>query len=45
MDALLEKDPDLTAYREMDPDSQKREKFFLTNSINGFIDFLQNKEG
>ncbi len=44
MDALLEKDPDLAAYAKMDPDSQKREKIFLTNSINGFIGFFQEEE-
>jgi len=40
MDALLEKDPDLAAFNKMDPDSQKRERIFLANSINGFIGFL-----
>ncbi len=44
MDALLENDPDLKAFNEMDPDLQKREKIFLTNSINGFIGFFQEEE-
>ena len=44
MDALLEKDPDLAAFNEMDLDSQKRENIFLTNSINGFIGFFQEEE-
>jgi len=44
MAALLEKDPDLAAFHEMDLDFQKREKIFLTNSINGFIGFFQEEE-
>lgn len=44
MDALLENDPDLAAFTEMSSDSQKREKIFLTNSINGFIGFFREKE-
>ncbi len=44
MDALLEKDPDLATFDKMDLDSQKREKIFLTNSINGFIGFFQEEE-
>jgi len=43
MDALLEKDPDLKAFNEMGPDLQKRERIFLTNSINGFIGFFQEE--
>ena len=44
MDALLEKDTDMAAFGEMSPDFQKREKIFLTNSINGFIGFFREKE-
>jgi len=40
---LLEKDPDLKAFNEMGPDLQKRERIFLTNSINGFIGFFQEE--
>ena len=40
VDALLEEDPDLAAFNKMDPDSQKRERIFLANSIKGFIGFL-----
>jgi len=43
MDALLEKDPDLAAFNKMDPDSQKRERIFLANSINGFIGFFKGE--
>ena len=42
VDSLLEKDPDLEAFELMDPDTQKRERFFLTNSVRGYIGFLQN---
>ena len=44
MDALLENDPDMAAFSEMSQDFQKREKIFLTNSINGFIGFFREKE-
>ena len=44
MDALLEKDPDLAAFADMDTDSQMRERIFLTNSINGFIGYFREKE-
>lgn len=43
MDALLEKDPELAAFKEMGPNIQKREKIFLTNSINGFIGFFREE--
>jgi glyoxylase-like metal-dependent hydrolase (beta-lactamase superfamily II) len=42
VDSLLEKDPDLKAFMLMDPDTQKRERFFLANSVRGYIEFLRN---
>jgi len=42
VDSLLEEDPDLRAFQFMDPDTQKRERFFLANSVRGYIEFLQN---
>ena len=39
---LLEKDPDLKAFKFMGPDTQARERFFLANSVKGYIGFLQN---
>lgn len=44
MDTLLENDPDMAAFGEMSQDVQKREKIFLTNSINGFIGYFREKE-
>jgi len=41
MDSLLEKDPDLEAFKLMDPDTQKRERFFMANSVRGYMGFLQ----
>jgi glyoxylase-like metal-dependent hydrolase (beta-lactamase superfamily II) len=41
VDTLLEQDPNLRAFEKMDPDTQKREEFFMTNGIKGFIGFLQ----
>ena len=40
-DALLEKDPDLAAFDEMDTDTRKRERTFIGNAIKGFVGSLQ----
>jgi glyoxylase-like metal-dependent hydrolase (beta-lactamase superfamily II) len=42
VDRLLQEDPDLRAFKCMDPDVQKRENFFLRNSVRGYSEFLQN---
>jgi hypothetical protein len=42
VDSLLEKDPDLKAFMFMDPNTQRRERFFLANSVRGYIEFLRN---
>ena len=41
MAALLEKDPNLMALSRMKPDRQKRERYFLANSVMGFIGYFQ----
>ena len=41
VDTLLEQDPNLRAFEKLDPDTQKREEFFMTNGIKGFVGFLQ----
>lgn len=41
MTMLLGKDPELTRFGDMAPEFQDRERFFLTNSINGFIEYLR----
>ncbi|MBW1741342.1 MAG: MBL fold metallo-hydrolase [Deltaproteobacteria bacterium] len=41
VDTLLEKDPDLKAFKFMDPDIQKRERFFMANSVRGYIEFFK----
>jgi glyoxylase-like metal-dependent hydrolase (beta-lactamase superfamily II) len=43
MESLLEKDPDLKAFYAMDPAMQERERYFLTNSINGYIEYLRGQ--
>ena len=46
MDTLLERDPNLRAFERMDPDIQERERFFMANSVKGFIGFFrENKTG
>jgi glyoxylase-like metal-dependent hydrolase (beta-lactamase superfamily II) len=42
-DILLEKDPLLNCFNQMDPRSQQRERFFMANSIAGFVGYLKNQ--
>jgi glyoxylase-like metal-dependent hydrolase (beta-lactamase superfamily II) len=42
MKILLEKDPLLSCFQEMDALSQQRERFFLANSIAGFVGYLKS---
>jgi glyoxylase-like metal-dependent hydrolase (beta-lactamase superfamily II) len=44
MESLLEKDPELKAFYHMDPDMRERERYFLTNSIHGYIEYLQSRQ-
>jgi glyoxylase-like metal-dependent hydrolase (beta-lactamase superfamily II) len=39
---LLKKDPLLNCFKQMDPRSQQRERFFMANSIAGFVGYLKN---
>ncbi len=41
MKMLLENDPELKLFENLSPSVQRREKFFLSNSINGYIRFLR----
>jgi len=41
MDRLLEKDPELRAFEMMEPNRQATERFFMANSIRGYLGFLQ----
>jgi hypothetical protein len=46
IDTLLERDPNLRAFERMAPDIQERERFFMANSVKGFIGFFrENKTG
>jgi len=40
---LLESDPDLDAYHRMHPIVQDRERYFLANSVRGFLGYLKEK--
>jgi glyoxylase-like metal-dependent hydrolase (beta-lactamase superfamily II) len=42
-DRLLEEDPELKAFHIMEPDTQKREAYFLANAVSGFVEFLENE--
>jgi len=42
VERVLEDDPDLQAFRLMDPDTQERERFFITNSARGYVELLKD---
>ena len=42
VERLLEKDQDLETFPLMEPDIQERERFFLTNSVRGYVGFLKD---
>jgi glyoxylase-like metal-dependent hydrolase (beta-lactamase superfamily II) len=44
MASLLGNDPELTSFADLTAEFQDRERFFLTNSINGFIGYLKKTE-
>ncbi len=41
---LLTDDPDLTAFKDMSPDVQRRERIFMANSVSGYVQLLQTAE-
>ena len=41
IDRLLSEDPDLKAFEAMSPDHQKIERFFMANSVKGYMGFLE----
>jgi len=41
MAKLLAEDPELRAFKAMTSADQDREKFFMGNSIKGYLEFLQ----
>ncbi|MBW1779593.1 MAG: MBL fold metallo-hydrolase [Deltaproteobacteria bacterium] len=43
VDLLLEKDPDLSAFHQMDPHVQDRERFFMGNGVRGFVEYFTEK--
>jgi glyoxylase-like metal-dependent hydrolase (beta-lactamase superfamily II) len=43
MEVLLKEDPELTAFQNMLPADQVRERFFMANSIKGYMGYLQNE--
>jgi len=44
MDSLLREDPELRAFESMRPADQERERFFMGNSIKGYLGFLQSHD-
>lgn len=43
VDRLLKEDSRLAAFESMDENTQKREKIFMTNSVNGFVGFFEER--
>ncbi len=43
VERLLKEDPGLEAFRLMDEATRKRERIFMTNSVNGFLGFFEEK--
>jgi len=43
VDRLLNEDPSLKAFSSMDEPTQKRERVFMANSVNGFVGFFEEK--
>lgn len=43
VDQLLRNDPNLAAFENMDIDTQKRERTFMANAVNGFVGFFEEK--
>jgi len=43
IERLLEKDPNINAFEAMEPEIRDRERFFLTNSVRGYVGFLQEQ--
>jgi len=41
MAKLLADDPELSAFKNMPPADQERERFFMGNSIKGYLGFFQ----
>ncbi|MBL7211925.1 MAG: MBL fold metallo-hydrolase [Desulfobacteraceae bacterium] len=44
MEALIGQDPNLKGIGKMDDDTVKREKFFMANTIRGFIGYFKEKD-
>jgi glyoxylase-like metal-dependent hydrolase (beta-lactamase superfamily II) len=42
MQRLLEEDPLMAAFDQLAPDVQRREKYFLENSVSGYIGYLES---
>ena len=45
MEGLLAEDPLLSAFDQFPPPAQKREKYFMGNSINGFLGWISAQKG
>lgn len=42
LDRLLEADPELRSFYDLDPKTQERERFFLKNSVRGYLEYLRS---
>jgi glyoxylase-like metal-dependent hydrolase (beta-lactamase superfamily II) len=44
LETLIERDPDLAAFRLLGKDDQERERYFMTNSVRGFVAYFQERD-
>ncbi len=42
LDRLLEGDPELRSFPDLDPETRERERFFLKNSVRGYLEYLRS---
>jgi hypothetical protein len=40
---LISEDPELNAFRQLESNVQKRETFFIQNSIKGYLQYLESR--
>jgi hypothetical protein len=43
LDRLLQDDPHMEGFHRLNPDMAARERFFLLNSVSGFVGFLKDR--
>jgi hypothetical protein len=42
VERLLKEDPELQAFDRLDPEARKRERYFMSNSVRGYVGYLKD---